>query len=345
MDRFSRSPEAFRIPNKKAETIAKILVEQIVCRYGCPRTLLSDRGGEFLNELADETYKLLNIKKLNTSGYRPQTNGLVEKFNHTLIQAISQYVSSNQHDWDEFLNYACFQYRSIKNDTTKESPYYLLFMREMKMPLDIAYDLNSETELPVNDLNKYIKEMKRRMTKAKEIFDQQLVSIEEEKRKFNDHIIKHQRFEVCDVVLILKRYVPKRHVKKLSHLWRGPYIVTQKINNGINYQVELLKDGKDSHVVHGSNMKIYSEPHTTHLDKTLKRLKDRERINTNNNGQEYEVEKVLEKEYKNGKSFYLVKWKNFDENHNTWEPLRHLIHCKNLIQKFESEKCLQKLCK
>ena len=65
MDRFSRFPEAFGIPNKKAETIAKVLVEQIVCRYGCPRTLLSDRGGEFLNELADETYKLLNIKKLN----------------------------------------------------------------------------------------------------------------------------------------------------------------------------------------------------------------------------------------------------------------------------------------
>ena len=60
--------------------------------------------------------------------------------------------------------------------------------------------------------------MKRRMTKAKEIFDQQLKAIEEEKRKFNDHIIKHQKFEVCDIVLILKRYVPKRHVKKLSHL-------------------------------------------------------------------------------------------------------------------------------
>ena len=76
MDRFSRFPEAFGLPNKKAETIAKILVEQIVCRYGCPRTLLSDRGCGFLNELADETYNLLNIKKLNTSGYRPQTNGM-----------------------------------------------------------------------------------------------------------------------------------------------------------------------------------------------------------------------------------------------------------------------------
>ena len=70
---------------KKIETVTKILVEKIVCHYGCPQILLSDCGGEFLNELTDEIYKLLNIKKLNTSGYRSQTNGLVEKFNHTLI--------------------------------------------------------------------------------------------------------------------------------------------------------------------------------------------------------------------------------------------------------------------
>ena len=138
MDRFGRFPEAFAISNKRAETIAKVLIEQIVCRYGCPQTLLSDRGTEFLNDLADETYKLLNIKKLNTSGYTPQTSVLVEKFNHTLIQAISQYVASNQRDWDEFLNYACFQYRSIKNETTQESPYYLLFYLQMKMPFDHA---------------------------------------------------------------------------------------------------------------------------------------------------------------------------------------------------------------
>ena len=109
MDRFSRFPEAFGIPDKKADTVAQVLVEQIVCRYGCPRTLLSDRGGEFLSELSNETYRLMNIKKLNTSGYRPQTNGMVEKFNHTLVQSISQYISIDQRDWDEFLPFACFQ--------------------------------------------------------------------------------------------------------------------------------------------------------------------------------------------------------------------------------------------
>ena len=80
-----------------------------------------------MSDLSQETYRLMNIQKLNTSGYRPQTNGMVEKFNHTLVQSISQYISSDQRDWDEFLPFACFQYRSSKNETTNETPYYLLF--------------------------------------------------------------------------------------------------------------------------------------------------------------------------------------------------------------------------
>ena len=88
---------------------------------------------------------------------------MTEKFNHTLIQATSQYVSTNQRDWDEFLPYGCFQYRSIKNETIQETPYYLLFYRNMKMPLDQTYKLNDVTKFPTGDVNGYIKEMKLRM--------------------------------------------------------------------------------------------------------------------------------------------------------------------------------------
>ena len=240
MDRFSRFPEAFGIPDKKAETVAKVLVEQIVCRYGCPRTLLSDRGGEFLSDLSQETYRLMNIQKLNTSGYRPQTNGMVEKFNHTLVQSISQYISSDQRDWDEFLPFACFQYRSSKNETTNETPYYLLFYREMKMPLDRVY--NRDEEFP--SVEEYLLEANRRFRAAKEIFIRQREAIEEEKKQFNDSIRKTVSFEIGEVVLVLKRYVKKGQIKKLTHLWKGPYVIIQKFPGGINYEVQLLMNQK-----------------------------------------------------------------------------------------------------
>ena len=328
MDRFSRFPEAFGIPDKKAETVAKVLVEQIVCRYGCPRTLLSDRGGEFLSELSQETYRLMNIQKLNTSGYRPQTNGMVEKFNHTLVQAVSQYISSDQRDWDEFLPFACFQYRSSKNETTNETPYYLLFYREMKMPIDRVY--SKDEEFP--SVEEYLREVNRRFRAAKEIFKIQREAIEEEKKQFNDSIRKSVNFEIGEVVLVLKRYVKRGHVKKLTHLWKGPYVVIQKFPSGINFEVQLLVNGKDRHVVHASNMKVYSEPHKTHLSKQLQPLEDEEEQ------QEFEVEEVLDKRQEKGELYYLVRWKNFDSSANSWEPINNLIHCREMIKEFEQKK-------
>jgi len=329
MDRFSRFPEAFGIPDKKADTVAQVLVEQIVCRYGCPRTLLSDRGGEFLSELSNETYRLMNIKKLNTSGYRPQTNGMVEKFNHTLVQSISQYISIDQRDWDEFLPFACFQYRSCKNETTNESPYYLLFYRDMKMPLDRVYSLDEQ----FTSSEQYLKEVTGRFRAAKVIFEKQREAIEVEKKQSNDSIRKTINFDIGEVMLILKRYVKKGHVKKLTHLWRGPYVVVNKFPNRINYEVQLLKSGKDKHIVHASNMKRFHEPHLTHLSKKLKTLEEYDEKHS----VEYEVERILDRKYEDGENYYLVKWKGYDSSESTWEPIKNLIHSREIIKQFELE--------
>ena len=90
VDYLTKWPEAFAIPDQRADTIARLLCEQIICRHGIPEQLLSDRGANFLSELILEICKLLGVKKLNTSGYHPQTDGLVEKFNSTLTNMIAR---------------------------------------------------------------------------------------------------------------------------------------------------------------------------------------------------------------------------------------------------------------
>ena len=59
MDYLTKWPEAFAIPDEKAETIAKMFVENIVCQHGIPAELLSDRGTNFLSTLIQEVCKLL----------------------------------------------------------------------------------------------------------------------------------------------------------------------------------------------------------------------------------------------------------------------------------------------
>ena len=90
MDHLTKWPEAFTIPDQKAETIAKLFVKNIVCRHGIPEELLSDHGANFLSTLIQEVCQLLGVEKINTSGYHPQTDGLVEKFNSTLISMIAK---------------------------------------------------------------------------------------------------------------------------------------------------------------------------------------------------------------------------------------------------------------
>ena len=89
-DYLTKWIEAFAVSEQSAETIARLLVEEVFCRHGAPAELLSDRGANFLSELVGEVCKQLQIRKVNTSGYHPQTNGLVEKMNSTLIAMISR---------------------------------------------------------------------------------------------------------------------------------------------------------------------------------------------------------------------------------------------------------------
>ena len=134
MDYLTKWPEAFAAADQTAETIARLLMEQIICRHGIPQELLSDRGQNFLSNLIQEICKVLQVKKLNTSGYHPQTDGLVEKINYTLIEMIAKCAAEKPLQWDVKLPYLVFAYRSSAQESTKESPFYLVYGRDPRIP-------------------------------------------------------------------------------------------------------------------------------------------------------------------------------------------------------------------
>ena len=67
VDYLTKWPEVFAVPDQTADTIAHLLVEQIVCRHGVPAELLSDRGSAFLSVLLQEVYQLLGTHKVSTT--------------------------------------------------------------------------------------------------------------------------------------------------------------------------------------------------------------------------------------------------------------------------------------
>ena len=80
IDHFTRYCFAIPVPEQSAERVAHEFVHNIILQFGTPKYLLSDQGTQFLSRLMQETCKLLKIKKLQTTAFHPQSNGIVKNF-------------------------------------------------------------------------------------------------------------------------------------------------------------------------------------------------------------------------------------------------------------------------
>ena len=164
MDYLTKWPEIFAVKDQTASTIATLLVEQVISRHGVPAEVLSDRGKTFLSELLKEVEKILGFRKVNTTAYHPQTDGLVERFNRTLIAMLSKTSKKGGRGWDRRLPYVLFAYRATEQHSTLESPFFLLYGRDPRLPTEAAL-CPKETGRLVN-WREYGNELTERMSTA-----------------------------------------------------------------------------------------------------------------------------------------------------------------------------------
>ena len=115
--------------------IAKQLTK-LFTRVGLPREILTDQGSNFLSQLLAELYRLLHIKAVRTGPYHVQTNGLVERFHKTLKDMLKKTACEEGKDWDRFIPYL-FAYREVPQESTRFSPFELLYGRDVRGPLDV----------------------------------------------------------------------------------------------------------------------------------------------------------------------------------------------------------------
>ena len=98
LDHFTKFAEAYPIPNKEAETICRVLVEEIFPRFGVPIQLLRDQGREFDNPLMKGLSAVYGIDKICTSAYRPSTNEATERLHRTLNTMLGKVITEAQRD-------------------------------------------------------------------------------------------------------------------------------------------------------------------------------------------------------------------------------------------------------
>ena len=123
-DRFTRMMHAESCKDHEtARETAKIMIRRIFRAHGCPRVVLSDRGAQFDSELWRCFWEMMGTRVHLATTHHPQSNGLTERMNRTLIGLIRKVTQHRKNDWDELLPLLEFAYNQTPNSTTGVAPF------------------------------------------------------------------------------------------------------------------------------------------------------------------------------------------------------------------------------
>lgn len=131
IDRFTRWPEAIPLQDITAETIAEAFYVNWICRFGTPSTITTDQGRQFESSLMNALAKLMGIKRKRSTAYRPQTNGILERWHRSFKTAIKCHENEN---WIEVLPTILLGLRNSFKEDLQASPAQLLYGTTLKLP-------------------------------------------------------------------------------------------------------------------------------------------------------------------------------------------------------------------
>ena len=255
MDEFTKWPELFAIPDQTAETISKIFVKEIICRHGTPRTILTDQGRNFTSNLLRSICDQLNIRKIQTSAYHPQSNARVERANSMIAQILSHIVDSSTRDWDEMLPFVLLSLRSKIHSTLHESPYYLLYMRDMRLPHPT--DLDDET-LEFRSIDDYKTEMLRRMKQAHTAVEKYVEKAAIKQERLRAGTVRDSDLKEGDLVYLYVPATPVGVSRKLLRKNKGPYRIIEK-TSPVNARIRHVLNERDEQMVHVERLRRYHD--------------------------------------------------------------------------------------
>ena len=159
-DYFSKWIEVEAFASIKDNDVTRFIWKNIVCRFGIPRSIISDNGPQFDSRAYKNFFQELKIKNLYSTPRYPQSNGQAEASNKTLLTALKKRLDSAKGKWVDELPGVLWAYRTTTRRPTDISPFVLTYGMEAIVPTEISMPTlrtditeQSNTESVIKDLD------------------------------------------------------------------------------------------------------------------------------------------------------------------------------------------------
>ena len=235
-DHFSKYVVAYVVKDQTAHMATKTLRIGYFRLFGAPAYLVSDQGKAFTGHVIMHLCELYGVQKLRTSPYHVQTNGQVERMNQTIIRMIGKLEKDKKACWSEHLPELLMAYNATCSAVMGYSPYYLLFGRRPRIPVDYLFptlhDSPHQTKMEVS-----VVAMQKRLKEAFAVA-RHFTSEEAAKQcRYYDRKAGAVALQPGDIVMVhTDGFVGKRKVKDQ---WEdGGFIVESQLEDWPVYKVK-----------------------------------------------------------------------------------------------------------
>ena len=302
-----------------AEGLARLFRDNVWKLHGFPESVVSDRGPQFAAELTKELNKMLGIQTKLSMAFHPQTDGQMERMNQELEQYLQFFIEHRQKDWPKW-SAAEFAINNKAHTATKVLPFMANYRKEMRMEGDIR------KKGKVESATEFVEKMK----KVHEEAEAALRKMQEEMKKYADKGRKEmEKWKKGDRILLSTKDLvfKERPSKKLTERYVGPYAIEEVVSSNA---VKLrLPSSMRIHLVVNVSWIVRYKEQMKGQKKEEGKLIEVERV------EEWEVEKILNKKKIRGVVKYLIWWKGFTVEGDTWERRENLKNVEELIEEFE----------
>uniref|UniRef100_A0A183CNF2 Chromo domain-containing protein n=1 Tax=Globodera pallida TaxID=36090 RepID=A0A183CNF2_GLOPA len=290
--------------------------------HGTPETVVSDRGPTFASKFMKELYQALKIRPRLSTAYHPETDGQTERINQMVEAFLRTYVSFRQHDWASLLPFAEFAYNNSFHSSIGMTPFFANSARHPSIDGTPLEDGSvPEASAHAQRIHDNLEEAKASLTLSKE-----------RDKEYADQRRLEDPFIIGDKVWLSHDHISSNRPSiKLSHKRLGPFTILEAIGRNA-YKLELPPSMTMHPVVNVSRLAKYEE------DEIKGRvIEPPPPIETPEGEEEYEVELIQSSKVEKGTLKYLVKWKGYTTEHDSWEPLENLGNASELISEFHRE--------